>query len=62
MVKNVGRGCKWSAENLRFMRINAPKMTGPEKAKGEASRDFLRERINANDLLVTAGHAVYQNY
>jgi endonuclease YncB( thermonuclease family) len=33
-------------EKLRLVRINAPEMTGPDKACGMASRDFLRDLIS----------------
>ncbi len=92
---DLGLGIWIRNEKLRLVRINAPEMTGPDKALGTASRDFLRGLIdgreiiietvkdrrgkygrylaeiwmgqegvwiNVNDALVTAGHAVYQDY
>ncbi len=92
---DLGLGIWIRNEKLRLVRINAPEMTGPDKALGIASRDFLRGLIdgreviietlkdrrgkygrylaeiwvgqegvwlNANDALVDAGHAVYQEY
>jgi micrococcal nuclease len=92
---DLGLGIWIRNEKLRLTRINAPEVTGPEKAAGIASRDYLRELIdgqpilietikdtkgkygrylaeiwvkkndgwiNINDLLVIAGHAVYQDY
>ncbi len=92
---DLGLGIWLRNEKLRLVRINAPEMTGPEKAAGTTARDFLRELIdgkeiiietvkdrrgkygrylaeiwiqqgecwiNVNDALVTAGHAVYQEY
>ena len=92
---DLGLGSWIRNEKLRLVRINAPEMTGAEKTQGKASRDFLRELIdgqkviietvkdrrgkygrylaeiwiekqgvwiNVNDALVTAGHAIYQEY
>jgi micrococcal nuclease len=92
---DLGLGIWIRNEKLRLVRINAPEVTGNEKAAGLASRDFLRDLIdgqeiiietvkdkrgkygrylaeiwieqdggwiNVNDLLVIAGHAVYQEY
>ncbi|RMF66757.1 MAG: nuclease [Calditrichaeota bacterium] len=84
------------AEKLRLARINAPELRGPERDKGLVARDFLRQKIldqqvivetikdkkgkfgryiaeiwlkneqgefvNVNDIMVQAGHAVYQEY
>ncbi len=92
---DLGLGIWIRNETLRLVRINAPEMTGGDKPLGTAARDFLRELIegqeiiiesvkdrrgkygryladiwiqqaeswiNVNDALVTAGHAVYQEY
>lgn len=92
---DLGMGIWIRNEKLRLLRINAPEMTGADKALGAASRDFLRGLIggaeiiietvkdqrgkygrylaeiwidqkgvwrNVNDALVSAGHAVYQDY
>ncbi len=92
---DLGLGIWIRNEKLRLMRINAPEMTGPDKALGVVARDYLRNLIdgreiiietvkdrrgkygrylaeiwiehngvwsNVNDALVTAGHAVYQEY
>ena len=34
------------------MRINAPEMTGPDKALGLASRDFLRGLIDGRETII----------
>ena len=92
---DLGMGIWLRNEKLRLIRINAPEVTGKDAVLGIASRDFLRELIdgqeiiietvkdrrgkygrylaeiwlqqngawsNVNDMLVAAGHAVYQEY
>ena len=39
-------------EKLRLVRINAPEMTGPEKAAGTAARDVLRELIDGKEIII----------
>ena len=39
-------------EKLRLVRINAPEMTGPDKALGMASRDFLRGLIDRREIII----------
>ncbi len=39
-------------EKLRLLRINAPEMRGPEKEKGKASRDFLRNLILDKEVIL----------
>ena len=39
-------------EKLRLMRINAPEMTGPDKPRGEAARDFLRGLIDGREIII----------
>ncbi len=39
-------------EKLRLVRINAPEMTGPDKALGIASRDFLRGLIDGREIII----------
>ena len=39
-------------EKLRLVRINAPEMTGPDKALGMASRDFLRGLIDGREIII----------
>jgi len=49
---DLGLGIWLRNEKLRLVRINAPEMTGPEKPKGEASRDFLRELIDGRKVII----------
>jgi len=49
---DLGLGIWIRNEKLRLLRINAPEMTGPEKAKGEVSRDFLRELIDGREVII----------
>jgi micrococcal nuclease len=49
---DLGLGIWIRNEKLRLVRINAPEMTGPEKARGEASRDFLRALIDGQKIIV----------
>lgn len=39
-------------EKVRFNRINAPELRGPEKEEGIKSRDFLREQILGKDIVL----------
>ncbi len=49
---DLGMGIWIRNEKLRLMRINAPEMTGPDKALGKASRDFLRDLIDGKEIIV----------
>ena len=49
---DLGLGIWIRNEKLRLVRINAPEMTGPEKARGAASRDFLRELIDGQEIII----------
>jgi len=49
---DLGLGIWIRNEKLRLVRINAPEMTGPEKAAGTASRDFLRELIDGKEIII----------
>jgi micrococcal nuclease len=39
-------------EKVRLNRINAPEMTGPDKAKGTAARDYLRGLVLDKDIIL----------
>ncbi len=49
---DLGLGSWIRNEKLRLVRIDAPEMTGPDKARGKASRDFLREMIDGQDVII----------
>jgi micrococcal nuclease len=49
---DLGLGIWIRNEKLRLVRINAPEMTGPDKARGVASRDFLRELIDGREVII----------
>jgi micrococcal nuclease len=49
---DLGLGIWIRNEKLRLVRINAPEMTGPDKARGEASRDFLRGLIDGREIII----------
>ncbi|MEN7973979.1 MAG: helix-turn-helix domain-containing protein [Verrucomicrobiota bacterium] len=49
---DLGLGSWIRNEKLRLLRINAPEMTGPDKARGAASRDYLRSLIDGRDVLI----------
>ena len=49
---DLGLGIWLRNEKLRLMRINAPEMTGPDKALGVASRDVLRDWIDGQKIIV----------
>jgi len=49
---DLGLGIWIRNEKLRLMRINAPEMTGPDKVRGEASRDFLRGLIDGREIII----------
>jgi micrococcal nuclease len=49
---DLGLGIWIRNEKLRLVRINAPEITGPEKTRGEASRDFLRELIDGKEIII----------
>ncbi len=49
---DLGLGIWIRNEKLRLVRINAPEMTGPDKALGTASRDFLRGLIDGREIII----------
>ena len=49
---DLGLGIWIRNEKLRLLRINAPEMTGPDKALGMASRDFLRGLIDGREIII----------
>jgi len=49
---DLGLGIWIRNEKLRLVRINAPEMTGPDKALGIASRDFLRGLIDGREIII----------
>jgi len=49
---DLGLGIWIRNEKLRLVRINAPEMTGPDKARGVASRDFLRSLIDGREIII----------
>ena len=49
---DLGMGIWLRDEKLRLARINAPEMTGPEKASGTVSRDALRELILGREVII----------
>jgi len=49
---DLGMGIWIRNEKLRLVRINAPEMTGSDKALGTASRDFLRELIDGREIII----------
>ena len=49
---DLGLGIWLRNEKLRLVRINAPELTGSEKAAGLASRDFLRELIDGKEIII----------
>jgi len=49
---DLGLGIWIRNEKLRLMRINAPEMTGPDKARGIPSRDFLRGLIDGREIII----------
>jgi micrococcal nuclease len=49
---DLGLGIWLRNEKLRLVRINAPEMTGPDKALGVASRDFLRGLIDGQEVII----------
>ncbi len=49
---DLGLGIWLRNEKLRLVRINAPEMTGPDKALGMASRDFLRGLIDGREIII----------
>jgi len=49
---DLGLGIWVRNEKLRLVRINAPEMTGADKARGTAARDFLRELIDGQDIII----------
>ncbi|MEN7972334.1 MAG: thermonuclease family protein [Verrucomicrobiota bacterium] len=49
---DLGLGIWIRNEKLRLVRINAPEMTGPDKARGTAARDFLRGLIDGKEVIV----------
>jgi len=49
---DLGLGIWIRNEKLRLVRINAPEMTGSDKALGLASRAFLRGLIDGREILI----------
>ncbi len=49
---DLGLGIWIRNEKLRLLRINAPEMTGSDKALGMASRDFLRGLIDGREIII----------
>ena len=49
---DLGLGIWLRNEKLRLVRINAPEMTGPDKARGIESRDFLRGLIDGREIII----------
>jgi len=49
---DLGLGIWIRNEKLRLVRINAPEMTGSDKPRGEASRDFLRGLIDGREIII----------
>lgn len=49
---DLGLGIWLRNEKLRLARINAPEMTGSDKARGTASRDALRELIQDQEIII----------
>jgi micrococcal nuclease len=49
---DLGLGIWLRNEKLRLVRINAPEMTGPDKALGIVSRDFLRGLIDGREIII----------
>ena len=49
---DLGLGIWIRNEKLRLVRINAPEMTGADKPRGTAARDFLRELIDGQDIII----------
>jgi micrococcal nuclease len=49
---DLGLGMWLRNEKLRLVRINAPEMTGPDKARGIESRDFLRGLIDGREIII----------
>lgn len=49
---DLGLGMWVRNEKLRLVRINAPEMTGSDKPAGTASRDFLRELIDGQQIII----------
>ena len=49
---DLGMGIWIRNEKLRLVRINAPEMTGSDKALGIASRDFLRGLIDGREIII----------
>jgi len=49
---DLGLGIWIRNEKLRLVRINAPEMTGSDKALGMASRDFLRGLIDGREIII----------
>ena len=49
---DLGMGMWIRNEKLRLTRINAPEMTGADKVAGTASRDFLRNLIDGQEVII----------
>lgn len=39
-------------EKVRLIDIDAPEVRGPEKPEGQKTRDWLRERIGGNEIIL----------
>ena len=49
---DLGLGMWIHNEKLRLVRINAPEMTGSDRPRGEASRDYLRGLIDGKEIII----------
>jgi len=49
---DLGLGIWVRNEKIRLVRINAPEMTGADKARGTAARDFLRALIDGQEIII----------
>jgi len=49
---DLGLGIWVRNEKIRLVRINAPEMTGTDKAQGTAARDFLRALIDGQEIIL----------
>ena len=49
---DLGLGVWVRGEKLRLHRINAPELTGADKARGQRSRDHLKSLIAGKDVLL----------
>ncbi len=49
-------------EKIRLHRINAPEMTGADKANGTAARDYLRSLVLDQDIILQTIKDVREKY